>query len=1118
MKISYAQLVVAVVCIAGGVAADDIYPETENLDDYINNAAEGDTIHLTAGAYYTSSAPTVKSGVTITGNGADNSTTTISPKNNNNRTLNVAGGEVANLTIVGANGWEDTDATKRITQGAAVHMTGGTVRNCIIKDGRGYYANAKSGGNMYIDGADALVVDCTIQDGYAGSRGGNIHIENGTVRNCTIKGGRATAWGGNVYIKGANAVVEGCTILDGTTVNATASNSWGGNVMVETSGTVRNSTIGGGYASVGGGNVFLYNGGVLENCTIENGWIGRDANVSGATYGGGNVYIYTKGTITGGEISGGSVVRGEGGNVRMQGGGSVEGCRIECNGTTIFGSGGCIWMSNGTIANVELVGGTQTGYDGGCLYMTGGTATEVTCSGGRAGRNGGNVFVSGGSITGIYVSQGVAATAGGNVYINANVPVKKGWIRGGTSKQQGGNVYMMNGTLQDLDIADGVCTGNVGDGDGGGNIFFQDGLISRCRITGGKLTGTTSNRGGGINCVYTTGSNRVIEDCLIANNENAGVFVNREIDYYNCSFIGNTPSAINSWSSSTRDFKNCVIFGNKTANGDVAQWTGNRFNIVNVATDDTSLASMPGYIAIDESAFADYDAGDWHPASGASALVDAGAADNRSDASALDLEGNIRIVNSVDIGCYEYQPKEFGVSFSRTAMTSEHEGAEVTFSAVALGDYDADAGITYVWDFGDGTAALETADAVVTHVYSTLGVYSVKLTATVADGTTPPAEQLQDGLVTIYGSTIWVNAAGSATAPYDTAEKGLRTISSALELPCEGYEIAVAPGVYQVTSPVVVGAGVAIRGKGTSPEDVVVRNVTSAHVNHVESRVFEIDNASALVENITMENGQTYNRHGANLRLGAGTVANCVIRNGLATATSGDAAGGGVALTGPGVLTHCVVRDNTVTGASSADNYRGGAIFVGNGAKPVKILNTLVAYNTWNNPADATKKYRGSAGITFGGSNENGLVENVSIVANTVNGATLDGERTAAVSTSQAWTIVFRNVVMAGNYETLRDECTSINPNEHITVTHCATDDAKPYNANNYCSGVDGMFKNFANGDFTPKTSGVLYNTGGTPTEVAEFDLFGNPRLAYGKYDIGCIESQAAPGFCLIIR
>ena len=61
------------------------------------------------------------------------------------------------------------------------------------------------------------------------------------------------------------------------------------------------------------------------------------------------------------------------------------------------------------------------------------------------------------------------------------------------------------------------------------------------------------------------------------------------------------------------------------------------------------------------------------------------------------------------------------------------------------------------------------------------------------------------------------------------------------------------------------------------------------------------------------------------------------------------------------------------------------------------------------------------------------------------------------------------------------------------------------------------FFKDYANGDYTPKTGGPLVGKGANYEGMASVDLAGNRRLVGSKVDIGCYEASSA-AFIIIVR
>ena len=1141
---------VALICAAGGVHASDYYVAATGDDNnngssdapfatidkaVITATSSDDVIHVAAGTYqtgypdYVAQTSEAKWGPNLKAKLIGEGTTradVVLESHGEYRTLRMAADSwLENVTIVGC-----TDISKA-DKGGAIEMSGGTVTNCVIRDGKAYASSNQAGGNLYMNSDAALVVDCLISGGVGKSHGGNVCLIKGTIRASTITKGttynEGEKFGANIYMSGGR--VDTCTISEG--------DGYEGGEIYQTGGMVTNCTILANGVTRGSGGGIYMNGGTVDDCYIDgeggtmswhggciymkNGTVKNTVCTNGVCMAagsreGGNIYM-ENGTLENVTLADGQCAQ-DGGNLRMTGGTATK---LTCIGGTAGRSGGNICASNGaTIGDSTLSGGTAvsvggnlyvygsvtvsdcvisngvTSADGGNIHMDNSTLENVTLRNGTASGKGGNLYVKTGTISGFICEDGTANGNGGNVYMEDAATITDGAIRRGTATSKGGNVYMGDGMLQDLEISGGVLTGNVSDGEGGGNIYWNNGRISRCSITGGKLTGTTNLRGGGINCVYTTSDNvtRLLEDCLLAENENAAIFCNRDFAAYNCSFINNAGASVNSWRAISLDFANCVIFGNTNSTGQTHAWTGNRPVFKNVATDDTSLSNTDGYIAITASAFVDYANGDYHPAADG-ALVDAGIADERADASDKDLDGKARLSEGIDIGCYEYKHTNMTVAFTAPTLDVGYAPATATFTASAE---NAPGEVSFEVDFGDGTEPQSFSTSEISHVYSVSGSYTITVVAVSGVERSNP----QSRTIKIVDRVRRVG------------EGGFATISDALAEAVAGCEVIVAAGTHEVSSPVVIDKAVTVRGEGNA----VLRNTVTAASGSENHRVMVVS-GGALVSGLVIENGSILGGFGACVDVTGATVSNCVIRGGTATkGSSGDVAGGALALGSNAVITHCTITGSVVNGTSDGNGeVSGGAIYVRNSAKPVRILNTLVANNRYVCSGDTAKS--GAAGVVFGGANENSLVENCTIVANTVEGA-LSSDSAGLYCTS--WTVTFRNNAIAGNFETAKGESGTYT-SARIDTAHCptsytVTDDVEPLNSNCSVSTVDEMFKNFANGNYSPKPKGALFDVGTTPSVPSAVDLTGNPRVMFAGIDIGCFECQRKLGFSVVIR
>ena len=304
------------------------------------------------------------------------------------------------------------------------------------------------------------------------------------------------------------------------------------------------------------------------------------------------------------------VIHSDGANrtLRMAAGAWLENVTVIGNtDITKVDKGGAIEMSGGTVTNCVVRDGTAKANNniaGGNLYMTGGSlVVDCEISGGRAKSRGGNVHLLAGAIrdcaiTGGMIDESDTKGIGGNLFVNdGSAVVSNCTITGGTVAARGGNVFLLNGSIYDSLISGGVVTTASDQYHGGGNVFFQKGLISRCAIVNGKILASDKNRGGGINACAgdDNATDKIIEDCLIADNENGGIYYSQNMSIYNTTIVGN--AAYGMWGYANRDivFENNVLFGNTNSTGAVAAWSNAKTaNAKQLATDASTLSAVSG--------------------------------------------------------------------------------------------------------------------------------------------------------------------------------------------------------------------------------------------------------------------------------------------------------------------------------------------------------------------------------------------------------------------------------------------------------------------------------------------------------------------------------------------
>ena len=126
--------------------------------------------------------------------------------------INHADARLEFLTVSGGNVTGNDSSGGNIYIGAA----GGTVADCVVRNGRAASSHQQHGGNISLNGAGALVTRCVITNGaaYNNGGGGGVSMGAGRVENCFIAyNNDGGGWlGSAVKMRGAS-VLENCTIV-----------------------------------------------------------------------------------------------------------------------------------------------------------------------------------------------------------------------------------------------------------------------------------------------------------------------------------------------------------------------------------------------------------------------------------------------------------------------------------------------------------------------------------------------------------------------------------------------------------------------------------------------------------------------------------------------------------------------------------------------------------------------------------------------------------------------------------------------------------------------------------------------------------------------------------------
>ena len=346
------------------------------------------------------------------------------------------------------------------------------------------------------------------------------------------------------------------------------------------------------------------------------------------------------------------------------------------------------------------------------------------------------------------------------------------------------------------------------------------------------------------------------------------------------------------------------------------------------------------------------------------------------------------------------------------------------------------------------------------------------------------------------------NDANSGGTP-DAAKKTIAAAVAAVNpvAPSRPCTVHVASGLYPISTPLVVTNAISVIGDDPDPSRTVVSNADRHGDWGVTRRVFTINHADAFVANLTMQSGYMLGSDsGGNFSVGSagGTVSNCVIEAGD---TRGNTYAAGGRLSG-GLVTHTIFRKNICVsgmgnwqgqhgavlelfGSSRAencllvDNPPSGSVYLSLIGDSAVMRNCTIADTALSKTNGYCKVF---TAIRINSANATVLNTVIAGVTNTIDGAACPPTGSVAR---------FLNGAFDGDATGLPDG----------TVTGTAAE----------------FFKDYANGDYTPKAKGPLVNKGEYYEGMAAKDLAGNKRQVGGMIDIGCYEAVSTP-LLIIVR
>ena len=338
-------------------------------------------------------------------------------------------------------------------------------------------------------------------------------------------------------------------------------------------------------------------------------------------------------------------------------------------------------------------------------------------------------------------------------------------------------------------------------------------------------------------------------------------------------------------------------------------------------------------------------------------------------------------------------------------------------------------------------------------------------------------------------------------------------------------EIVVKSGTYAETG-FTLDKAITVRGATGNPADVEIVDDVAG------SRAFTLSHESAEVRNLTISGGglKTNNGQGGHIRMTAGLVSNCVIKNGRAASKQGYGLGGNVWMSG-GRLERCLVTGGTANwGGFSGSEACGMGLYATGG----------IIDNCWfkDNKTDNSDGHN-SASVYLDGA--------VKMVNCTVTGGwarNYNGKGSGIHIANAAATVV--NCVAYGNYvgrntisSTAVANFGSGNLGRYFycgaafTNESCATwtvlTDQDFVNYRSFTGNVEADLKTYFSSEEyaafdwhqrpdTPIVDHGTVDPAYRPEDCATLDLDGNKRVINRRIDLGCWEMPNPKGLIIFIR
>jgi hypothetical protein len=439
---------------------------------------------------------------------------------------------------------------------------------------------------------------------------------------------------------------------------------------------------------------------------------------------------------------------------------------------------------------------------------------------------------------------------------------------------------------------------------------------------------------------------------------------------------------------------------------------------------------------------------------------------------------------------------EFSVALAEAAMQNTLDTSVSIF-------YGTDGETWTELPLGSSATATNFSETVESLGYGVAYKWFARATATMAGGRVLSAESATKTFTTLYPGDMYVDAAAeNATPPYSSPATAAPNIATALAVATDGATIHVAPGLYRISSPMTLSKAIRILGDDPDPSRVVVSNTVEANWQSGTQRIFTINHPEAVVANLTMQKGSAWGDYtaGGNFQINSagGMVSNCLVEAGAQV--SGHAGGGGGHLEA-GIVTPTTFRRNTVVNSTQWGQNKAGVLHLKGSSR---AENCLIVDNP-QSAAAGLVKLEGTS-----------LMRNCTIVNSTLSATNewCTGWFSVEIGSSAS----VANTVVAGVTNKFGEVCAP--KGTRANFRNGALDrsiEGTSFPADTVVGTAAEFFKDYANGDYTPKAGGPLVGKGANYEGMASFDLAGNPRKVGSKVDIGCYEGDGL-GMIILVR